>query len=145
MARITTTDCERIVPNRFELVVLAAARARELLRGDEPRVLAGGDQPPVIALREIAAQKLDLIELRQRLLRRWLDGAEKGEKPETSVRIGPSSNEDCGLTGIASDAGAVTAASPSREVSLTQLTKNRSIPCSAALRKGEWKRQRSTS
>ena len=36
MARITTTDCERIVPNRFELVVLAAARARELLRGDEP-------------------------------------------------------------------------------------------------------------
>lgn len=122
MARITTTDCERIVPNRFELVVLAAARARELLRGDEPRVLADGDQPPVIALREIAAQKLDLIELRQRLLRRWLDGAEKDEKPETSVRIGPSSNEDCGLTGIASDAGAVTAASPSREVSLTQLT-----------------------
>ena len=145
MARITTTDCERIVPNRFELVVLAAARARDLLRGDEPRVLADGDQPPVIALREIAAQKLDLIELRQRLLRRWLDGAEKDEKPETSVRIGPSSNEDCGLTGIASDAGAVTAASPSGEVSLTQLTKNRSIPCSTALRKGERKRQRSTS
>ena len=135
MARITTTDCERIVPNRFELVVLAAARARELLRGDEPRVLADGDQPPVIALREIAAQKLDLIELRQRLLRRWLDGAEKDEKPETSVRIGPSSNEDCGLTGIASDAGAVTTASPSREVSLTQLTKNISVPCSTTLRK----------
>ena len=36
MVRIMTTDCERIVPNRFELVVLAAARARELLRGDEP-------------------------------------------------------------------------------------------------------------
>ena len=86
MARITTTDCEHIVPNRFELVVLAAARARELLRGDEPGVLADGDRPPVIALREIAAQKLDLIELRQRLLRRWLDGAEKDGKPETSVR-----------------------------------------------------------
>ena len=86
MARITTTDCERIVPNRFERVVLAAARARELLRGDEPGVPADSDRPPVIALREIAAQKLDLIELRQRLLRRWLDGAEKDEKPETSVK-----------------------------------------------------------
>ena len=48
-----------------------------------------GDRPPVIALREIAAQKLGLIELRRRLLRRWLDGAEKAEKPETSVKIGP--------------------------------------------------------
>ena len=92
MGRITTTDCERIVPNRFELVVLAAARARELLRGDEPRVPTDGDGPPVIALREIAAQKLDLLELRPRLLRRWLDDAEKDEKPETSVRIGPSCN-----------------------------------------------------
>ena len=99
MARITTTDCERFVPNRFELVVLGAARARELLRGDEPRVPADGDRPPVIALREIAAQKLDLIELRQRLLRRWLDGAEKDEKPEASVRIGPSCNVVYGLTG----------------------------------------------
>ena len=145
MTRITTTDCERIVPNGFELVVLAAARARQLLRGDEPRVPADGDQPPVIALREIAAQKLDLIELRQRLQRRWHDGAEKDEKPEASVGIGPSCNEDCGLTGNASEAGTVTTASPLREVSLTQLTKNRSVPCSTVLRIGERKRQRSTS
>ncbi|MGO9681263.1 MAG: DNA-directed RNA polymerase subunit omega [Beijerinckiaceae bacterium] len=135
MARITTTYCERIVPNRFELVVLAAARARELLRGDEPGVPADGDRQPVIALREIAAQKLGLIELRRRLLPRWLDGAEKAEKPETSVRIGPCCNEVYRLTGITSDTGAVTTASPSREVSLTQLTKNRNVPCSTALRK----------
>jgi DNA-directed RNA polymerase omega subunit len=82
MARITTTDCERIVPNRFELVVLAAARARELLRGDEPRVPTDGDRPPVIALREIAAQKLDLLELRS-------GSCGVGS---TSVRIGPSCN-----------------------------------------------------
>jgi DNA-directed RNA polymerase omega subunit len=135
MARITTTDCERIVANRLDLVVLGAARARELLRGNEPGVPADGDRPPVIALRETAARKLDFIELRRRLLRRWLDGAEKVEKPETSVRIGPSCNEVYGLTGITSDAGAVTTASPSREASLTQLTKNRSVPCSTALRK----------
>ncbi len=91
MARIMTTDCERIVANRFELVVLAAARARQLLRGDEPVVAADGDRPAVIALREIAAQKLDLIELRQRLLRRWIDGTEKNKKLETSVSIGSSS------------------------------------------------------
>ena len=135
MARITTTDCERIVANRLDLVVLGAARARELLRGNEPGVPADGDRPPVIALRKTAARKLDLIELRRRLLRRWLDGAEKVEKSETSVRIGPSCNEVYGLTGIASDAGAVTTASPSREVSLTQLTKNISVPCSTTLRK----------
>jgi len=128
MARITTTDCERTVANRLDLVVLGAARARELLRGNELGVPADGDRPPVIALRETAARKLDFIELRRRLLRGWLVVAEKDEKPEASVGIGLSCNEDCGLTGNASEAGTVTTASPLREVSLTQLTKNRSVP-----------------
>jgi DNA-directed RNA polymerase omega subunit len=42
MARITTADCERVVPNRFELVLLAAARARALCRGARPRALEDG-------------------------------------------------------------------------------------------------------
>lgn len=55
MARITTIDCERVIPNRFELVLLAAARARALSRGHTPHVSPDGDKPTVIALREIAA------------------------------------------------------------------------------------------
>lgn len=67
MARITTIDCERLVPNRFELVLLAAARARALNRGQTPRVSPDRDKPTVIALREIAegyidAERVDLIQ-----------------------------------------------------------------------------------
>src|SRR5258707_634996 len=58
MARITTIDCERVVPNRFELVLRAAARARALARGATPRVSPASDKPTVIALREIAAGAL---------------------------------------------------------------------------------------
>ena len=78
---------------------------------------------PMIVLREIATQRLDRIELRERLLRRWLDGANKDQRPETVVGIGSSCNKACDLTGIASDAGGVPTASPSREVSLPQITK----------------------
>ena len=70
MARITRWDCERIVPNRFELVLLAAARARELARGAEPVVEAGRDAVTVAALREIAAGRAALDRLRASWLRR---------------------------------------------------------------------------
>lgn len=59
MARITTIDCERVVPNRFELVLLAAARARALSRGHTPHVSLDGDKPTVTALREIATGAVD--------------------------------------------------------------------------------------
>lgn len=68
MARITTTDCERVVSNRFELVLLAAARARALYRGEMPRVSPQHDKPTAIALREIATGALDPLLLRQQLL-----------------------------------------------------------------------------
>jgi DNA-directed RNA polymerase subunit omega len=61
MAWITAIDCERVVPNPFALVLLAAARARALNRGDAPRVPPDGDAPTVIALREIAAGVADQI------------------------------------------------------------------------------------
>lgn len=63
MARVTTEDCIDKVPNRFELVMLAAFRARELSTGLDPTVERENDKNPVIALREIAeeTQPADLI------------------------------------------------------------------------------------
>lgn len=54
MARITVEDCPQKVPNRFELVVLTAKRAKQLFRGAKP-LLATENREIVTALREIAA------------------------------------------------------------------------------------------
>jgi DNA-directed RNA polymerase subunit omega len=54
MARITVEDCLEHVDNRFDLVLLAARRARQISQGADPLVPAENDKPTVIALREIA-------------------------------------------------------------------------------------------
>jgi DNA-directed RNA polymerase subunit omega len=57
MARITVEDCLERVPNRFELVLLAARRAKQLLKGARP--LADSDNKEIVtALREVAADKV---------------------------------------------------------------------------------------
>ncbi len=58
MARITVEDCIEKVDNRFELVLLATKRARQIARGATPLVEVENDKPTVIALREIAADKI---------------------------------------------------------------------------------------
>lgn len=69
MARITVEDCIRVVPNYFELTLMAAARSRELSQGAEPQVEIDRDKPEIIALREIAERRLDLDSLGERLIR----------------------------------------------------------------------------
>lgn len=61
MARITVEDCLEVVNNRFELVVMASKRARQLANGVEALVdnSDGSDKPTVLALREIAARRID--------------------------------------------------------------------------------------
>jgi DNA-directed RNA polymerase subunit omega len=54
MARITVEDCLEHVENRFDLVLLAARRARQIAQGADPLVPGENDKPTVIALREIA-------------------------------------------------------------------------------------------
>lgn len=54
MARVTVEDCLRNVKNRFELVVIAAKRARQLMHGKQPKVEWDNDKATVVALREIA-------------------------------------------------------------------------------------------
>jgi DNA-directed RNA polymerase subunit omega len=59
MARITVEDCLENVQNRFELVLTATKRARQIGHGSEPLVEEENDKPTVIALREIAAGLID--------------------------------------------------------------------------------------
>lgn len=54
MARVTVDDCIKHIPNRFEMTLAAAYRARQISTGATPRVEAEKDKPAVLALREIA-------------------------------------------------------------------------------------------
>lgn len=68
MARVTVEDCVDKVPNRFELVVLAAHRAREIAAGGPLTVDRDNDKNPVVALREIADETQSADGLRERLI-----------------------------------------------------------------------------
>jgi DNA-directed RNA polymerase subunit omega len=73
MARITVEDCLSVVDNRFELVLMASKRARQLAKGVEPALdnSETQDKPTVLALREIAARKVD---------QQMIDEVEKSER-----------------------------------------------------------------
>ncbi|MDO5756119.1 MAG: DNA-directed RNA polymerase subunit omega [Rhodobacterales bacterium] len=68
MARVTTEDCVDKVPNRFELVMLAAHRAREIASGAPLTVERDNDKNPVVALREIAEETQSADALRERMI-----------------------------------------------------------------------------
>lgn len=69
MARVTVEDCVEIIPNRFELVLLASRRAREISAGAAITVNKDNDKNPVIALREIADQTVRTSILRDSVIR----------------------------------------------------------------------------
>lgn len=69
LARVTTEDCIDKEPNRFDLVMLAACRARELSSGYPPTVDRDNDKDTVIALREIAEETQLVDQLRERTIR----------------------------------------------------------------------------
>ena len=68
MARVTVEDCVDKVPNRFDLVLLAAHRAREISTGSAITVIRDNDKNPVVSLREIADETQSADELRERLI-----------------------------------------------------------------------------
>jgi DNA-directed RNA polymerase subunit omega len=74
MARITVEDCLENIDNRFELVLTATKRARQIAHGADPMVEEENDKPTVLALREIAAGHVDSE--RVELLQADLDAAE---------------------------------------------------------------------
>jgi DNA-directed RNA polymerase subunit omega len=76
MARVTVEDCILQVPNRFDLVLFAAQRARNLSRGEELTLDRDNDKNPVVALREIAEKTVDLPALEQDIVKGLLRAPE---------------------------------------------------------------------
>jgi DNA-directed RNA polymerase subunit omega len=83
MARVTVEDCVVKVPNRFELVLLAAQRAREVTSGAPLTVDRDDDKNPVVALREIADETILLAQLKDSLVRGMQKHIEMDEPEET--------------------------------------------------------------
>ena len=94
MARVTVEDCIEKVPNRFNLVLLAAHRARAISAGSQIMVDRDNDKNPVVALREIADDVVDSEELREALigtLQRVDERSEAEEEAETlALRADPT-------------------------------------------------------
>lgn len=84
MARVTVEDCIVQVPNRFELVLLAAQRARNIGRGEEMTIERDNDKNPVVALREIADTTIDLAAVEADLVKS-LQRAPEPEPAEEEV------------------------------------------------------------
>jgi DNA-directed RNA polymerase subunit omega len=71
MARVTVEDCTLKIPCKFELVVLAAQRAKDIAAGGKPTVDRDNDKNPVIALREIAADTISPESLKEAVIKRY--------------------------------------------------------------------------
>ncbi len=87
MARVTTEDCVDKVPNRFELVMLASHRAREIASGASLTVERNNDKNPVVALREIADETQRADDLRERLIESNQTEIEVDEPEEDSMAL----------------------------------------------------------
>lgn len=84
MARVTVEDCIEKVPNRFRLVLLSAHRARNIAAGAELKIDRDNDKNPVVALREVADDKLDFDGLAESLvtgLQRVIPADDDEERP----------------------------------------------------------------
>jgi DNA-directed RNA polymerase subunit omega len=102
MARVTVEDCVVKVPNRFELVLLAAQRAREISSGAPLSIDRDDDKNPVVALREIADETVALDHLKSSVVRGMQKHVEIDE-PEESHEL----ELDTALFGVGAPAGAL--------------------------------------
>mgnify|MGYP001209769153 CR=1 FL=1 len=87
MARVTVEDCIETVKNRFSLVMYASQRARSLSSGAELMVDRDNDKNPVVALREIAEDKLDLEEIEGSLVRGMQKHVQSDEPDEEEMDL----------------------------------------------------------
>jgi DNA-directed RNA polymerase subunit omega len=103
MARVTVEDCVEKVPNRFELVLLAAQRARNLSRGEELTVDRDNDKNPVIALREIAEETVPLEKLEQDLIKSLSRAPEPEPADEEVLDLIPTDQNIFGLQDVSAE------------------------------------------
>ena len=103
MARVTVEDCVQKVPNRFELVLLAAQRARNLSRGEELTIDRDNDKNPVVALREIAEETVELPRLEQDLIKSLSRSPEPEPVDEEVLDLIPTDQNIFGLQDISAE------------------------------------------
>ena len=101
MARVTVEDCVLKVPNRFDLVMVAAQRSRDISAGSPLTVERDNDKDPVIALREIAEETVDINELNDALIQSMQRHVEIDEPEEEQqdfdmsvVEMGPGDGDE---------------------------------------------------
>ncbi len=100
MARVTVEDCVDKVENRFELVLLASHRARMLASGQQPLVTRDRDKNPVVALREIADERLAPGDLKEDFIHSLQKFVEVDEpEPEAVPRL-PGSSAQSNVTNV---------------------------------------------
>ncbi len=87
MARVTVEDCVDKVPNRFDLVLLAAHRAREIQSGSAITVDRDNDKNPVVALREIAEETQPAEDMRERMIASHQTQIEVDEPEEDQMAL----------------------------------------------------------
>lgn len=98
MARVTVEDCVERVPNRFEIVLLAARRAREIAAGSMLTVDRDNDKNPVVSLREIGDGTIELDELKDNLVHSLQRRVEVDEPEEDNMAaLMSASNEWAGV------------------------------------------------
>ena len=104
MARVTVEDCVEKVPNRFDLVLLAGQRSRQISTGEEPTVERDNDKNPVVALREIADTTVENDEIRESLIRSMQRHVEHDEPEEDDMALLMAGQEWAAITGADADA-----------------------------------------
>ena len=97
MARVTVEDCVLKIPNRFDLVMLAAQRARDVSGGASLTIARDNDKNPVVALREIAESSVDIDNLRQALITGLQKHVETEEPEEDMMELIASDTNIAGV------------------------------------------------
>ena len=103
MARVTVEDCVQKIPNRFELVLLAAQRARNISRGEEMTIERDDDKNPVVALREIAEETISLPGLEHDLIKSLSRAPEPEPADEEVLDLIPTDQNIFGLQDISAE------------------------------------------
>lgn len=117
MARVTVEDCVVQVPNRFELVLLAAQRARNLARGGQITIERDNDKNPVVALREVADGTLELPAIEQDLIKSLSRVPDPEPADEEVQDLVPTEQNIFGLQDVSAEEEAATLSGEGEEMS----------------------------
>lgn len=104
MARVTVEDCVLQIPNRFELVMLAAQRARDISAGASLTIDRDNDKNPVVALREIADVTVEFDVLRNSIVK-GLQKTVEADEPEEEIIDYISSEQELAREQVQAEAG----------------------------------------